>query len=98
MFVHLTDIVFFGERIANAFLQNGFVALRIKEHGVCFLPVASGTSGFLEISFGRIGEIDVNHQTHIGLVDAHAERIGGYHHPERPVLPTFLALVLDVIV
>ncbi len=52
-------------------------------------PVAAGTTDFLVIGFGGIRNIEVEHLTHMGLVNAHPKRIGGHHgtqafpHPRR---------------
>ncbi|CFE02616.1 Uncharacterised protein [Bordetella pertussis] len=42
-------------------------------------PVAAGPAGFLVVAFDRLGQVDVRHETHVGLVDAHAEGDGGHH-------------------
>ena len=42
-------------------------------------PVAAGAAGLLVIGFDAAGQIDMQHEAHIGLVDAHAERDGGHH-------------------
>ncbi len=36
----------------------------------------------------------MDHGAHIGLVDTHAESIGGHHHSHRAVFPAVLAVVL----
>ena len=38
--------------------------------------VSAGASRLLEIVLQRAGYVRVNHQAHIGLIDAHAKRVG----------------------
>lgn len=51
-----------------------------------------------EICFGRIGKIDVYHQSYIGLVNTHTECVGCYHDSELSVYPPLLTLVFGIIV
>ncbi len=39
--------------------------------------VAPGASDLLIIAFDAFGQVEVNDEAHIGLVDAHAKRDGG---------------------
>ncbi|CUJ50421.1 Uncharacterised protein [Achromobacter sp. 2789STDY5608628] len=41
--------------------------------------VAAGAAGFLVVALDRLGQVDVGHEAHVGLVDAHAEGDGGDH-------------------
>src|SRR3712207_1256506 len=63
-----------------------------------FLPVPSGASRLLKVGFGRIGQIEVQHDAYIGLVDTHSESVCSYHYTYFPVLPAFLAEVFHGIV
>ena len=98
VFIHVADVFLVGEGVRNPLAQGGLVALGMKQYGIGLQPVAPGTTGFLEIGFGRIGHVDVDDQTHVGLVNPHTECIGGYHHPAFARLPAFLSLVLHVVV
>ena len=44
------------------------------------LAVASGAAGFLVIGFEAAGHLVVDDEADVGLVDAHAERVGRHHH------------------
>ena len=44
------------------------------------VAVAAGAAGLLVVALDRLGQVDVRHEAHVGLVDAHAERDGGDHH------------------
>ena len=65
-----------------------------QEDGFGRCAVAAGTSRFLEIGFEGVGRIEVHDEANVGLVDAHAEGIGGDHHAGAVGLPRFLACVL----
>ena len=44
--------------------------------------IASGATGFLQVVFERTGRVEVDHQAHVGLVDAHAEGVGRGDHAQ----------------
>ena len=62
------------------------------------MPVASGSSGFLEIGFYGVGQIHVDNDAYIRLVYSHSEGIGGYHDAAFTGLPAVLADVFGGIV
>ena len=94
MLVHLTEIVLAGEGVGDAFLQLALVGTVIQEHGIRTVSVAPGTTRLLEIGFYTVRAVDVYHQSHVGLVNTHAEGVGGYHHPRPTFLPGLLSLIL----
>ena len=71
----------------------GFIARRFVDHAALLhhvlqavgqpggggQAVAAGAAGFLVVAFHRLGQVDVGHEAHVGLVDAHAEGDGGHH-------------------
>ena len=65
---------------------------------MAFAAVASGTAGLLVVAFDALGDVVVDDETHIGLVDAHAEGDGG--HDDVHVLHEEFVLVLgaDLVV
>lgn len=87
------DEIAVGEGVGNATHQPAAIGRVVEKHSVGGLAVAAGTAGFLEIGFGGVGEVEMNDQTDIGLVDAHTEGIGGYHNTDGAGSPTLLALV-----
>ena len=42
--------------------------------------VTPGAAGLLVVALHALGQVQVRHETHVGLVDAHAEGDGGHHH------------------
>ena len=64
-----------------------------KQKSLCRITVAARPTGFLKIGFQRIGHIHVNDKAHIGLVDAHAEGVGGNHHAAFAFHPPLLTAV-----
>lgn len=59
MFIHKAYIVFVWESLFYSSSQFAFVAAVIKQYGIGFLSVASGSSCFLKICFRRSGSRDV---------------------------------------
>ena len=95
VFIHLFNIILLGEGVADALFELAMVTFIIEQHGISFLAVASGASCFLEIGLDAVRTVDVDDQTHIGLVDAHAESICCHHHTDLVLLPGILSLILD---
>ena len=72
---------------ANVLLCDGFslhklleflqVFIGIESDAVALAAVASGTSSLLIIAFERLGDVVVDNEAHVGLVDAHSEGDGG---------------------
>ena len=65
----------------------------VEEHTVGGVVVRSGPARLLQVVFQRPGYVRVDHQTNVGLVDAHAECVGGGDRPE----PAFYEIVLDLL-
>ena len=42
-------------------------------------PVPTGPAGLLVVALDRLGQVQVGHEAHVGLVDAHAEGDRGHH-------------------
>ena len=98
MFVHLFDVVFLRKGVRNTFMKGHFVGFGIEDYSIRFVSVASCTSCFLEISFGRVWQIEVDYDTYIGFVDTHAESIGGNHYTAFSCLPAMLTYILGGII
>ena len=54
-------------------------------------PVPPGPAGLLVVPLDRAGQVQVGHEAHVGLVDAHPERDRGHH--DQAVLPQEAGLV-----
>ena len=48
----------------------------VEQHAAGGGPVASGAPGLLQVILERAGDVGVDDQPHVGLVDAHAEGVG----------------------
>ena len=57
----------------------------IEEKAARRFPVASGAAGFLQVVLQGGRDVGVNDQPHVGLVDAHAEGVGGGDDFQLPV-------------
>ena len=86
-----------GEGVGNPARQPGAVGRAVKQYGIGGLTVAAGTARFLKIGFGRIGQIEMEHQTDVGFVDAHTKCIGGHHDAYGAGSPGLLAPVFFVL-
>ena len=53
---------------------------RVKEDAAGRLPVPPGAAGLLVVALEVLGHIVVDDEPDVGLVDAHAEGVGGHHH------------------
>ncbi len=91
--VNILDQLFLRKIVYDALGQFTLVAVVPQQHGVCLVAVAPSAPGLLKISLYRVGAVDVHHHSHIGLVDAHAEGVGGNDDSHLVVLPQLLPLV-----
>ena len=71
--------------------QQHRVAQSVGQPRLCGIAIAAGAAGFLVIAFQRFRQVEVGHEAHVGLVDAHAEGDRRHHHD--PVLAQEAALV-----
>ena len=67
--VHLADLVFLGEGVADALEQLQAVDTVEEQDGVGFLPVASGAARLLEVGLDAVGAVGVDDYADVGLVD-----------------------------
>ena len=95
VFIDLSDVILFWEGVADALVEFAMVGIVVEQHSIGFPAIASGTASLLEIGFEGVWTVDVDDQSHIGLVDTHAECICGYHHTYLVFLPVALSLILD---
>ena len=98
MLVHIFDIVFLRKSVGYALVQRGFVRFGVQDDGIGFLPVATGSPGFLKIGLYGVGQIHVDNNAHIRLVYAHSKGVGGYHDATFTGLPAVLSDVFRGIV
>ena len=61
-------------------LQLLDVLVAVEGHTLAFAAVTSRTSRLLVVALQALRDVVVDHETHIGLVDAHAEGDGGHDH------------------
>ena len=93
VFIHLFNIVLLREGVADTLVEFPMVGIIIEQYGIGLPSVAPSSSSFLKVGFERVGTVDMDHQTDIGLVDTHTKGVGSYHHTGLIALPVFLAFV-----
>ena len=96
--VDVADEILVGEGLGDVTPQCALVGVLDEQHRIGPLAVTACPAGFLIIFLERIWDIDMHHKPHVGLVDAHAERIGCHHHAALVGSPfvLFVLLVLDI--
>ena len=52
----------------------------VEQHAAGPVSVPTGAPGLLQVVLQGAGNVGVNHQAHVRLVDAHAEGVGGDDH------------------
>ena len=93
-FIDVAHIVGLREVLCQSACHSTSLAPVRKEDGVGRLAVATRSSCLLEVSLHAVGHVGVQNEAHIGLVDAHAERVGCHHDAYLVAPPTLLSLVL----
>ena len=68
------------------------IPAREQQHALGCRSVASGASGLLVVALDVLGHVVVQHEANVGLIDAHAEGVGGHHHPAAVVDEVLLVL------
>ena len=64
----------------------------VEQYATRGLTIPARPPRFLQVVLQRPRDISVNHQPHIGFVNAHAERVGGRNYPQFPVYETLLGV------
>ena len=93
--VDVLDLFLVGKSVVDAFPQLPFVGCIVEQDGIRLVAISSGTTCLLKVCLQRVGTVDVDDHTNVGLVNAHSEGIGGNHHSYLIILPHFLSLILD---
>ena len=97
MVIDMAYIVLIREGIPQPLGQQLGVYATRDHHSIGLLSVTTCTTCFLEVFLKRRRNCQVNNQTYIGLVDAHAEGICGDHDthliPHPPCLPKLSLLI-----
>ena len=68
----------------------------VEQHAAGRGPIASGPARFLQVVLQGAGNVGVDHQPHVRLVDAHAEGVGGGDHPRAALDEPLLDGLLDL--
>ena len=80
-FKKLTTNVLFANGLAfHELLQFLEIFVRIEGNAKALAAISAGASCFLVISFKAFGNVVVDDESHIGLVDAHAKGDGSHNH------------------
>ena len=72
------------------------VLRRVEQHAASRLPVTSGPPSLLEVVLQRSGNVGVDNQPHVRLVDPHAEGVGGRDDPQLALDEALLHALLDL--
>ena len=70
------------------------IVVAVEQDAAGGLAVPPGPPGFLDVVFQRTRDVGVDDQTDVGLVDSHAEGVGGRDHTEHAVRELLLSLQL----
>ncbi|MNV33371.1 hypothetical protein D3C71_1247380 [compost metagenome] len=86
----LVALVAFG--VLQHLLEHHHVLQAVGHPGIRRQTVTATTTGFLVIGLKGFRQIEVRDKTHVGLVDAHAERHGGDHDQAFLIEEAFLVM------
>ncbi len=87
------EILFFQQK----FIDDDILC-REQQNALGRLPVPPGAPGLLVVVFHALGHVVVDHIPDVGLVDAHAERVGGHDDGGAVIDEVLLVLLPGVIV
>ncbi len=73
------------------------ITFLVEDHSIGYFLIAPCAPRFLVVRLYGRGHVVVDHQPHVGLIDAHAESIGAYHHALQVHLPLFLLAAAAVM-
>ena len=77
----LTADLLLGHRLAlHELFELADILVAVVGDAAAFLAVTSGTSCLLVIALYALGDVVVDDETHVGLVDTHAEGYGSDYH------------------
>ncbi len=88
-------LVFAG--IVDEEFRRADVAGREQQNAVGGAAIPTGTAGLLVVALQVLGHVIVNHKGDVGLVDAHAEGVGG-HHDGFPVVGEILLILPPLLI
>ena len=74
-------------------LLDAHVAVAEQQHALRLVPIPPGASGFLVIGFQGTRQVEVQDAAHVGLVDTHAEGVGGHDEAVGPLHEGVLRLL-----
>ena len=88
----LADLLFGDGLAAHELLELLDVFVAVVSDAKTLASVTACTAGLLVVTFDALGDVVVDDETDVGLVDTHAERDGGHYHVD--VFHQELVLVL----
>ena len=89
-FVDVFDLFERGELLFEAPRDAVAVVRSHQQQGVSPLSVAARAARLLVVAFERVAHGVVDHEPHVGFVDAHAESVRGDHHADLAREPLLL--------
>ena len=96
LLVDVFDVVEGRERDGRDLAEPLDVGRIPKGDGEAAFAVATAAARFLEVGFRAVGDVEMDHKTDVGLIDAHAECIGTYHDPDAAGFPLRLSVAAGV--
>ncbi|RML88107.1 hypothetical protein ALQ88_05894 [Pseudomonas savastanoi] len=84
----LMALVTFG--VLQHLLEHQHVLQTVSHPGIGRQAITPGPAGFLIVGLKRFGQVHVRNKTHVGFVDAHAERDGRHHDQPFLIKEAFL--------
>ena len=73
----LVALVAFG--VLQHLLEHHHVLQAVSHPGICRQAITTRTAGFLVVRLKGFGQVQVRHEAHVGLVNAHAKGNGRDH-------------------
>ena len=74
----LGHLLFGNVLVGKELIEFLDVLLAVEGYAAALAAVAAGAAGFLIIALKALGDVVVDDEAHVGLVDAHAEGDGGH--------------------
>jgi hypothetical protein len=82
--VHGRNGLALGQCALDEELVRESIRERVQEDGRGRQPIATGAARLLIVGLKRARHRVMNHEAHVGLVDAHAERVRRHDDPDAP--------------
>ena len=85
--IYIADIIHVGITLTGTSLRILQLLAVQDDYAAGRKSVATGTTSLLKVFLDAVGDIQVNHKAHIGLVYTHTEGTGGHHDSHLVLYP-----------